>query len=585
MTILGLSAFFHDSSACLLIDGKIVAAAAEERFTRIKHDNAFPDHAIEYCINEASIAMNEIDYVVFYEKPLIKFDRMLHQHLQHFPKSYSTFMSSTGAWLTQKLNVTSLLREKCNYYGEVLFVPHHLSHAASSYYLSPFKSAAILTIDGVGEWTTTAVGFGTGDHISLEKEVRFPHSLGLLYSAVTAYLGFKVNNDEYKVMGLAAYGNPKKYRDKVSKLLQQYDDGSFRLDMRYFDFDWADQMPSAEMGKLFGHPIRKPESKIYSYHQDIAATLQEKLEKTIFKLLHQLHENHPVDNLCLAGGVALNSLMNGKIVDNTPFKRLFIPPDPSDAGGAMGAALHIHLKLSNANKKTNKHASLSKSFSPYLGPDYHWYQVETALESYLKEHPKAFLYQRLTKVEMVKKVASLLSQQKVIGWFQGRMEWGPRALGNRSILAAANHARMKKILNQKVKKRELFRPFAPAILEEHAQDFFSFDPKSTRITDWMLTVHPFTPRGKKQVPATVHVDNTGRLQTVSKNSSPLFYQLIDQYYQLTDIPAIINTSFNVRGEPIVTTPKDAIKCFLGTDIDYLVLGTYIASKGKGGKHV
>jgi carbamoyltransferase len=575
MKILGISCFYHDSAACLVIDGHVVSAGAEERFSRIKHDNRFPHLAINYCLQETGLAINELDAIVFYEKPIWKFERLLHQHLAYFPKSIDTFLKTTSSWLGNKLNIKSILKEKLNYHGKVFFVPHHLSHAASAYYLSPFKKSAIVTLDGVGEWTTTAMGIGQEDNIKIDSEIRFPHSLGLLYSTLTAYLGFKVNNDEYKVMGLAAYGDPKPFASHFNQLITTHEDGSFSLEMKYFDYDWAQHMPSKKMIDLFKHPIRKPESKIYKYHQDIAAALQNKLEKTVFNLLSKAHGEYKVDNLCLAGGVALNSAMNAKILKNTPFKRIYIPPDPSDAGAAMGAALYIEHNSQLLNKKnpTQSHQKLAKAFSPYLGPSYSWHKIKQALDE------AGLKYKYFDqKTDLLNKVSSLLIKKKVIGWFQGKMEWGPRALGNRSILAAATSKDMKDILNAKVKKREMFRPFAPVVLKEYMSEFFIIDKPLPKIADYMLLVYPFTKKGKKNIPSTVHVNDTGRPQSISRKDNPLYYDLIDTYREKTDIPVIINTSFNIRGEPIVATPQDAINCFLGTEIDYLVIDQFMIKK-------
>lgn len=576
MKILGISCFYHDSAACLIQDGKIIAAGAEERFSRKKHDNRFPHLAIDYCLNEAGLAVNELDAIVFYEKPIWKFERLFHQHLEHFPKSASTFLKTTSSWLGNKLNVKSILKDKLNYHGQVFFIPHHLAHAASTYYLSPFSKATIVTLDGVGEWTTTSLGFGEKNNIKIDQEIRFPHSLGLLYSSITAYLGFRVNNDEYKVMGLAAYGDRKPYQKHFEKLITLHPDGSYSLNMEYFDYEWAQHMPSKKMIDLFGHPIRKAESKIYKYHKDIAAAAQAKLEEITFALLSKAHQKYGCNNLCLAGGVALNSVMNAKILNNTPFKKLYIPPGPGDDGGAMGAAIYLdrspHL-ISSKVKAKKTHLSLAKKFNPYLGPGYQWHHVKTALD---EQGLKYKFYQ--DEAKFLDTVSQLLIRKKVIGWYQGRMEWGPRALGNRSILAAATSKEMQDILNAKVKKREMFRPFAPVILKEYVNKYFITEKIPPKITDYMLMVYPFTKRGIKEIPATVHIDNTGRPQSIERKDNPLYYDLIKAYQQKTKIPVIINTSFNIRGEPIVCTPADAIRCFLGTEIDYLVIDRFVVKK-------
>lgn len=582
MKILGVSCFFHDSAACLIVDGQIIAAVAEERLSRRKHDNRFPINAIEYCLQAGGLAANELDLITFYEKPFWKFNRLLHQHLQHFPLSLSTFLESGAAWMNQKLNIRQLIKDQLNYRGKVNFIPHHLSHAASCYYTSPFSSAVIVTLDGVGEWATTTIGRGEKSAISIDQEIHFPHSLGLIYSTITSYLGFKVNNDEYKVMGLAAYGNPAPFRTHFEKIIVRHDDGSYSLNMDYFDYSWASHMPSEKLVNLFGHPPRKPESRVYGYHENIAASLQEALEQTIFHLLKQTYQKYKITNLCLAGGVALNSVMNAKILSQTPFKRLYIPPDPSDAGGAMGAALWSTYNTPNfilhrSRRKTiltrPAHLDLAKRFTPYLGPEYQWHQIKRALASFdltFTEHQD--------RQKLLDMVATAIKKKKVIGWFQGRTEWGPRALGSRSILAAATSRDMQDILNAKVKHREMFRPFAPVILEEYVPDFFEADKPLPSLTKYMLMVYPFKIAGKKKIPAVVHVDGTGRLQSLARKDNPLYYDLIDTYREKTGIPVIVNTSFNVRGEPIVNSPEDAIRCFLSTEIDWLVIGNCVVKK-------
>jgi carbamoyltransferase len=565
MKILGISCYYHDAAAAVIVDGRVVAAAAEERFTRIKHDNNFPAHAIQYCLDWMSLTISDIDVVAFYEKPIIKFHRILSQHLQAFPKSRKVFVDTMGSWFSQKLKIREILKKHVGYKGEVLFYPHHLSHAASSYLLSPFGQAAIVTLDGVGEWATTSVGVGKGAAIRMDREIHFPHSLGLFYSTITSYLGFAVNNDEYKVMGLAAYGRPGRFTQQMNELIQVFDDGSFALTMKYFDYTWADHMPSKLMEKLFGFPPRPPGSRVLSCHQDLAAAAQKKLEDVVFHLLRNAYKRYKTENLCLAGGVALNSVMNGKICSNMPFRKLFVPPDPGDAGGAMGAALlaWTHVKKQRPQVGT---------FFPSLGPVYTDAQIEAALDM------TRLRYRKLTQVEIPPVVATLLTKQKIIGWFQGRMEWGPRALGNRSILASAHHVKMKDIINRKVKHRELFRPFAPVILDRYVKKYFQTDDWLSPASKYMLLVYPFKNIGARDVPATVHVDGTGRLQVISREDNPLYYDVIDAYRQKTGVPIVINTSFNVAGEPIVCTPTDAIRCFLSTAIDYLVIGSYLVTK-------
>jgi carbamoyltransferase len=566
MIVLGISCYFHDSSACLIKDGEIIAAAAEERFTRIKHDNSFPKKSIEFCLDSLGISANEIDVISFYEKPFIKFERIISQYIEHFPKSYNQFISTVGPWFSTRLEIKKSLENELNYFGQIHFIDHHLSHAASAFYLAPYKNSVIVTVDGVGEWATTTVGIGNKKNIRIDKEIHFPHSLGLLYSTLTTYLGFSANNSEYKVMGLAAYGNPKPFKKHFDKIIKILPDGSFKLDMDYFDFDWAGHMPSKKMIKLFGHPIREGEGLVKKYHEDIAAALQAKTEEVVFNLLNLAHQKYKNDNLCFAGGVALNSVLNGKILSSTQFKNLFIPPDPSDAGAAMGAAMYSYTNLTN--KLVNK-----KHFHPYLGPEYKWHQIEKELNKYNLKYELVDDDQKL-----VEKTARLIKKEKVIGWFQGRMEWGPRALGNRSILASAATTEMRDIINAKVKKREMFRPFAPVILEEETHKYFVTDKNISASARWMLLVYPFKEVGKKKVPAVVHVDGSGRLETLIRKDNKKYYDLVKSYKKITGVPIIINTSFNVRGEPIVCTPDDAIRCFLDTDIDYLIIDNYIVKK-------
>ncbi|MEK9143323.1 MAG: carbamoyltransferase N-terminal domain-containing protein [Patescibacteria group bacterium] len=598
MNILGISCYYHDAAACLVVDGVVVAAAAEERFTqphpngagftRVKHDNNFPENAIRFCLSWASLTPADIDAVVFYEKPVVKFDRMLRQHFANFPTSRKIFVDTIGSWFNMKLQVPKTLKKTIGYTGPVRYLPHHFSHAASAYYLSGFERAAIVTIDGVGEWATTTMGLGENGKIAIDKEIRFPHSLGLLYSAMTSYLGFEVNDAEYKVMGLAAYGDPKPFRRQMNELVNIFPDGSYALNLKYFDYVRTDRMFNKHLEELFGHPMRNPESLMERLYENIAASLQEKLETVVFHLLAVAHKRYKTDNLCLAGGVALNSVMNGKILKNTPFKRLYIPPDPGDGGGAMGAALawwHQQRSVIPAKAGIQRTKNWIRPraggdqvgddkmpFSPYLGPSF----PEEQMEDVLVRH--GLSYTRLDRKVLVECVAGLLSQEKIIGWFQGRMEWGPRALGNRSILASAARAEMKDIINSKVKHRELFRPFAPVVLAHHVKDYFITDSPVPVSAKYMLFVYPFRPKGKREVPAVVHVDGTGRLQTLERVDNPLYYDLIEAYAKKTSVPIIINTSFNVRGEPIVCTPQDAVHCFLKTDIDYLVMGPFIVKK-------
>lgn len=599
--ILGISCYFHDAAAALTIDGSIVAAAAEERFTRKKHDNSFPINAINYCLDHAGIAANELTAVAFYEKPLVKFERVLNQFIQTFPDNRQTFFESFPQWFTHKLRIRETLQEELNYHGPVSFVEHHLSHAASAFYTSPFTDAAVVCIDGVGEWTTTAWGTASmhhlnehqnahqnthqnlhqqgnlqqiNSHICLTHEQRFPHSLGLFYSAMTALLGFQVNNDEYKVMGLAAYGDPAPYRSKVRQLIRTNSDGSFELNMKYFTFTNQNRMYTQALETLLCK-TRTPESHISRQHENIAASVQELLEETVFKIFNHVQKATGKKNLVYAGGVALNSVLNGKILSRTSFDQWFSPPEPGDAGGAIGAALYTYYN----HLPTNTTQKTWPIPSTYLGPSFTWHQIEEAFHN-----PDHGFDTRLEATffedheQLIKKVVQLLRKDAVIGWFQGRMEWGPRALGNRSILAQTTHEKMRDIINAKVKKREPFRPFAPVILAEKTAEYFACDPDLPLSCDYMLSVYPFHERVKKKVPAVVHVDGTGRLQTVRKEGNPLYYRLIEEYYKQTGIPLILNTSFNVRGEPIVCSPTDAFRCFESTEIDYLVIDQFLVEK-------
>ena len=566
MIILGISCFYHDSSAAIIKDGEIIAAAQEERFTRLKHDNSFPYKSVEYCLNSLGIAINEIDYITFYEKPIIKFGRILEQHVSHFPKSIKIFFNTIPDWLLKKLQIKDILKLKLHYYGKIIFLPHHLSHAAASFFTSPFNEASFLTLDGVGELATTTYGYAKNDKIILEKQINFPHSLGLFYSTLTAYLGFAVNNDEYKVMGLSAYGNSKKYYFKIKKLIKTNPDGSFHLDTSYFSFEYREKMFNNQLCQLLDGPARVPDSKMISRFQDIAAATQQVFEETLFFILKKLYEKHPSENLILSGGCALNSLANGKILKNTPFKNLYITPDPGDGGASLGAALYTyHHIIAKIPPKV--------LLSPYLGPEFTPWQIKSAIKKFKL---KSTLISDNNKLNDL--LSDLLIKQKVIGFFQGRMEWGPRALGNRSILAAATSREMQDIINAKVKHREMFRPFAPVILREHTKKYFITDKNIPICADYMLLVYPFKKSVQKFVPAVVHVDGTGRLQTIDKNSNPKYYNLINSYYKKTGIPLILNTSFNVKGEPIVCTPDDAIKCFLNTEIDYLIINNFVIKK-------
>ncbi len=565
MYILGISCYYHDSAAALLKDGNIIAAAEEERFTRKKHDQTFPINAIAFCLEKAQITFDQIEYIAFYEKPILKFERLLMQHIAMFPFSYWSFYKAMPNWIVEKLRVPTTIRKKLKYSklkfkGETLFIEHHMAHAASSYLVSPYDEAAILTVDGVGEWTTTACGFAKNNEITLSEKIDFPHSLGLLYSAVTAYLGFKVNNDEYKVMGLAPYGKPA-YYEQMKKLIDVKEDGSYALDMNYFTYHYKLKSISQKFIEEFG-PARKPESQLEQQHKDMAASVQKMTEQVMFQMLNHLYNKTKCKNLCIAGGVALNSVANGKITKNTPFENIFIQPAASDAGTALGAALYVwHTILGNKREYIQT--------TSYFGPSFTTEEIKKFLDE------NKIVYTEYDEKEIPKKTAELINKNNVIGWFQGAMEWGPRALGNRSIISNATHPDMKDILNAKVKHREMFRPFAPVILQEKVHEWFEIDKDEE---SFMLFVYPFKEEKRKFVPSVVHVDGSGRLQTINKEQNWRYYLVIREYEKLTGIPILINTSFNIRGEPIVCTPQQAYRCMMGTGIDYLVIDKFIIAR-------
>jgi len=563
--ILGLSCFYHDSAACLLKNGEIISAAQEERFTRKKQDEDFPEKAIEYCFNHAGITIDDITHIGFYEKPFIKFERLLKTYIKTWPISFVSFYKAMKVWLKQKLWIPSIIKKKLNYKGDILYINHHLSHAASSFLSSPFKESAILTVDGVGEWDTTTYGYGEDNKVNLTKRITFPHSLGLLYSAFTYYLGFKVNSAEYKVMGLAPYGEPK-YVDKVKEVIDIKEDGSYALKMKYFAYDYGLRMTNFRFHKLFGGPPRKPESKLTQREFDIAKSLQTVLEEILVKMGNHIHKETGKDYLCMAGGVALNCVANEKILANTPFKKIYVQPASGDAGGAAGVALYIYNSILNKPRKYEMD-------HVYLGPSYKSHHIYELLLKHAIPH------KRVQENELYDEIADKINNQKVIGWFQGRMEYGPRALGNRSILADARNEENWQRVNLKIKFRESFRPFAPTALAEEALNYFDI-PK----TEKLESGHPasymlITSQGKKKgIPAVTHKDNSARIQTVAKDVNPRYWNLINKFHEKTGTPVIINTSFNVRGEPIVCTPEDALKCFLRTQMDILVMHNFIIDK-------
>lgn len=559
MYILGISCFYHDAAASLLKDGEIVAAAQEERFTRKKHDQDFPANAIRYCLKAAGITIDNVDYVGFYDKPFIKIERILYTYLATFPRSYRSFLKAMPMWLRQKLWIPHMIKEELGYEGEILMIEHHLSHAASAFLVSPFDEAAIITVDGVGEWATSTIGKGEGNRFELVKEVRFPHSLGLLYSAFTYYLGFKVNSAEYKVMGLAPYGEPK-YTDKVMELIRFDDEGGFRMNMKYFSYDYGLTMTNGNFNKLFGQPVRESEGPLEQFHMDVAASCQRVTEEVVLCMANHAHAISGSRNLCMAGGVALNCVANGRVLREGPFEKIFIQPAAGDAGGAVGVASYIyHCTLGNERRWKWQHA--------YLGPEFSTEEVRGYLDA------GGVKYTEFTEDELFTRTAEAIEKQKVIGWFQGRMEFGPRALGNRSIIADARNPKNKDVVNMKIKFRESFRPFAPTVLEERVSDYFELDCPSP----YMLLVSQVR-EDRRTLPSITHVDGSARIQTVNRADNPRYYDMIKRFEERTGCPVIINTSFNVRGEPIVCTPHEAFLCFMRTHMDVLVMDRFYMEK-------
>jgi carbamoyltransferase len=561
MNILGISAFYHDSAACLIQEGKIIACAQEERFSRIKHDFSFPIQAINYCLKEGKISVNDLDFISFYEKPFLKLERILTSYLVNFPRSYPAFLKALPFWLKEKIWIPHRIKRELNYAKEVLMIEHHLSHAASSFLISPFEQAAILTVDGVGEWAVAAYGIGNDNQIEIIKEQKFPHSLGLLYNAFTYYLGFQVNSDEYKVMGLAPYGQPVYYELILKKLVNLKEDGSFQVNLNYFPYDYGLAMINRKFEALFRLPSRNSKEPLTQKHKDIAASIQKVTEEIMLKMAQHLHKETNLPNLCLAGGVTLNCVANGRILRESGFENLFIQPAAGDAGGAVGVAAYIHYSLLNHPRNfVWEHA--------YWGPEFTDDEIRSLLES------KGLPFRRIQTSELPALAAKLLAQGKVLGWFQGRMEFGPRALGNRSILADPRDPNMKDLVNRKIKFREEFRPFAPAILEERVSDYFEINCPSP----YMLLVAQVREDKKNQIPAVTHVDGSARIQTVSRKQNPLFYALLKEFEKLTGCPVLLNTSFNLKGEPIVCTPQDAYSTFIRSGLDYLIMGDCILDK-------
>jgi len=585
MNILGISCFYHDAAACLVSDGEIIAAAQEERFTRKKHDQTFPIQAIQYCLKQGEICSDQLDFVAFYDKPWIKFERILETYLAFAPKGIRSFYKAIPIWLKQKLWIPELIKKELNYDGKILFTEHHESHAAAAFFPSPFHEAAFLTMDGVGEWTTTSFGVGKGQNIQLQYEINFPHSLGLLYSAFTYFAGFKVNSGEYKLMGLAPYGEPKYAQLILDELINLKEDGSFRLNMKYFDYCSGLRMINKKFEKLFGTPSRKPESKITQTEMDIARSIQEVTEEVMLRITRHVHDVTGQKRLCLAGGVALNCVGNGRILRDGIFEDIWIQPAAGDAGGALGAALFTWYQILDNPREVSYSKDLQKA--SYLGPEF----SDNEIEQYLKDQNASFVKHNQEQIAV--SVAKLIAEQNVVGWFQGRMEFGPRALGARSILGDARSPEMQSIMNLKIKFRESFRPFAPTVLQEKCSEYFDLDRESpymllvAQVAEFHKKTGMLTAKGlenlkvnRSNIPAVTHVDHSARIQTVSFEDNPLYHSMINQFYKLTGCPVIINTSFNVRGEPIVCTPKDAYRCFMRTNMDFLVLGNFLLEKKK-----
>lgn len=595
MRILGISAFYHDSAAALVEDGHVVAAAQEERFTRKKHDARFPESAVRWVLESRGIGLNDIDQVVFYDKPFLKFERLLETYLAFAPLGFNSFRMAIPLWLREKLFQKDLLANACKQFApafdwksKLLFSEHHLSHAASAFYPSPFDEAVVLTMDGVGEWATTSVGIGRGSKLEIVKELHFPHSLGLLYSAFTYYAGFKVNSGEYKVMGLAPYGEPKFSKLVFDNVVDMKEDGTFRLDQSYFDYCTGLRMTNEKFHELFGGPPRKNDELLTQRHMDIAASVQDVLETIVLTLTRSLAKETGIENLCLAGGVALNCVANGKILRDGHFKRLWIQPAAGDAGGALGAALLGHHLYRDKPRAPRALGEVDGMKGAYLGPEY----PQADIEQRLKKVGAKF--EALEGEAIVGATAKALADEKAVGWFQGRMEFGPRALGARSIIADARSASMQKTLNLKIKYRESFRPFAPSVLREDVADWFELDADSP----YMLLVANVQDRRcskmskeeealfgidklnivRSEIPAVTHVDYSARIQTVHASSNPRYHALISEFKKLTGCPVVVNTSFNVRGEPIVCTPEDAFRCFMGSEIDVLSVGNCMLKK-------
>ena len=591
MRTLGISAFYHDSAAALVEDGRIVAAAQEERFTRKKHDSSFPKNAIAFCLDEAAASLDKIDHVVFYDKPFLKFERLLETYIAFAPRGFRSFRMAIPLWLKEKLFQKSVLNGELKHFAEsfdiarLLFCEHHLSHAASAFYPSPYEEAVVLTMDGVGEWATTSAAMGSGKNLEVFQEIHFPHSLGLLYSAFTYYTGFKVNSGEYKVMGLAPYGESKYKSLILDNLIDLKADGSFRLELSYFDYCTGLTMTNERFSALFGQPVRTPDKPLTGFHMDVAASIQAVLDEAVLRLTRSIAKKTGAKNLCLAGGVALNCVANGSVLRDGAFENIWIQPAAGDAGGALGAALAAVHIFNNQPRKTNGSDGM---FGSFLGPSFSQADIERRLMAL------GARFRVVSEDEMIEMVVKALVGQQAVGWFQGRMEFGPRSLGARSILGDPRSPTMQRNLNLKVKYRESFRPFAPSVLREDVSDWFELESDSP----YMLLVAEVRKNRRRtmnpdehalfgidklniarsEIPAVTHVDYSARIQTVHANTNPLFHRLLTHFKEKTGFPVLVNTSFNVRGEPIVCTPEDAFRCFMGNELDLLVIGNCILHK-------
>jgi carbamoyltransferase len=595
--ILGISAYYHDSAACLIKDGHIVAAAQEERFTRKKHDHRFPASAVAYCLREGQIGADQVDLVAFYDKPLLKFERLLETYIDYAPSGIRSFLMAMPLWLREKLWIREQTAKSANYKGKVLFTEHHESHAASAFFPSPFESAAVLTMDGVGEWATSSYGYGRGNELHLLKELHFPHSLGLLYSAFTYYTGFKVNSGEYKVMGLAPYGYPRYTQLILDELVDLSEDGSVHLNMTYFNFAHGLTMTNGNFDKLFGGPPRKPEGILTQRDMDLARSIQEVTEEAMLRMARTVYRETGEKNLCLAGGVALNCVGNGRILREGPFENVWIQPAAGDAGGALGAALSVWYQYLGNQRDVSAMCGGHRDAmrGAYLGPSFSNDEIKAFIET------TGANYRRVDRAQLAEHVARLLAEEKVVGWFQGRMEFGPRALGARSILGDPRSPKMQSQMNLKIKFRESFRPFAPSVLRERVSDYFEMDCESP----YMLLVAPVCKDLRREMteaerelfgieklnavrstlPAITHVDYSARIQTVRREDHPAYYDLIAAFGRLTGCPVVVNTSFNVRGEPIVCTPEQAYTCFMRTEMDCLVMEDYVLTKDEQGEGI